>query len=137
MRRIAKALPGEDWRRDDRGPAVAGEWTSWPLGGAFPGADGARSRSRCWSGEAITAVAADAAAFFDALEAPGPGQRHRKPRRGRRARHYQTLGEGVYAPFAVSIPKDGRIVFLNATGTGREAAIAIAPRRRGADVRRG
>ena len=44
---------------------------------------------------------------------------------GERA-YLQTLGEGVYASFAVSILKDGRIVFLNATGTGREAAIAIA-----------
>ena len=77
-------------------------------------------------GEAITAVAADAAAFFDALEAPGPDNGTESLAGVGERAYLQTLGEGVYASFAVSILKDGRIVFLNATGTGREAAIAIA-----------
>jgi len=76
-------------------------------------------------GEAITAVAPDAAAFFDQLEQPGPDNGTESLAGVGERAYLQTLGEGAYASYALSILARDRIVFLNATGTGREAAIEL------------
>jgi hypothetical protein len=76
--------------------------------------------------EAIAAAAPDANAFFDELEGPGPDNGiETLAGVGERAL-LQTLGEGKYATYAVSILQNGKIVFLNLNGIDRDAALKLA-----------
>ncbi len=119
---LEKLLPGGAFLMEDRGPAVGGEsncrW-SRPrnaIGIALTLLDA----------EAIAAAAPDANAFFDELEGPGPDNGiETLAGVGERAL-LQTLGEGKFASYAVSILHKGRIVFLNLNGIDREAALKLA-----------
>ena len=114
-------LPGGAFRMEDRGPPENGESNCrWSRAGGQIGIS-----ATLLEGVAITAVAPDAAAYFDELEEPSP-ENGTETLAGVGERAYlQTLGEGEYASFSLSILAKGKIAFLNLTGTGRDAAIAL------------
>ncbi|BCW87422.1 hypothetical protein sos41_05510 [Alphaproteobacteria bacterium SO-S41] len=114
-------LPGGVFRMEDRGPPENGESNCrWSRSSGSIGIS-----ATLLEGVAITAVAPDAAAYFDELEEPNP-ENGTETLAGVGERAYlQTLGEGEYASFSLSILANGKIAFLNLTGTGRDAAINL------------
>ena len=114
-------LPGGAFRMEDRGPPENGESNCrWSRSSGSIGIS-----ATLLEGVAITAVAPDAAAYFDELEEPSADNgTETLAGVGERA-YLQTLGEGEYASYSLSILAKGKIAFLNLTGTGRDAAIAL------------
>ena len=77
-------------------------------------------------GEAITAAAADANAYFGQLDAPQPGNGIERLGGVGEAAYLAVTGTGDAASYSFSILSNGKVAFLDISGVSRPAAIRLA-----------
>jgi hypothetical protein len=77
-------------------------------------------------GEAISAVATDANAYFGQLDAPQPGNGIERLGGVGEAAYLAVIGEGDTASHSFSILANGKVAFLDIAGANRPAALKLA-----------